>query len=76
VHSRPVVALTNSTLYDELGEANVTGNIDDALDRARICLGLPTAERPAFPAPKPSGEVARETEHGERRKVPREERCS
>jgi sulfate permease, SulP family len=67
VHSQPVIALTNSAFYEELGEANLTGNLDDALDRARMYLGLPTAERPAFAAPT----VARESEHGERRRTPR-----
>jgi SulP family sulfate permease len=67
VHSQPVVALTNSEFYEELGEANVTGNLDEALDRARLYLGLSTAERPAFVTPT----VARETEHGERRRHPR-----
>jgi SulP family sulfate permease len=67
VHSQPVVALTNSEFYDELGEANVCGNLDDALNRARLYLGLSTAERPAFATPT----VARETPHGERRRTPR-----
>ena len=67
VHSQPVVALTNSGFYDELGEANVCGNLDDALNRARAYLGLSTAERPAFAEPT----VARETPHGERRRHPR-----
>src|SRR2546422_6126994 len=35
VHSQPVVALERSGLYDELGEENIHGNIDDALNRAR-----------------------------------------
>ncbi|MFN8651800.1 MAG: SulP family inorganic anion transporter [Gemmatimonadales bacterium] len=64
VHSQPVKALTESRLYDELGEENVCGNIDDALNRARHLLGMPTEERPIFARPT----VARETEHGERRK--------
>jgi SulP family sulfate permease len=67
VHSQPVVALSNSAFYSELGESNVTGNLDDALNRARVYLGLPTAERPAFAQPV----VARETAHGERRSRPR-----
>ena len=62
-----MVALTNSGFYEELGEANVTGNLDDALDRARTYLGLPTAERPAFVV----ASVARESAHGERRRTPR-----
>jgi SulP family sulfate permease len=67
VHSQPMVALTNSGFYEELGEANVTGNLDDALNRARTYLGLPTAERPAFV----EASVARESAHGERRRTPR-----
>jgi SulP family sulfate permease len=67
VHSQPVVALTNSAFYEELGEANVCGNLDDALNRARLYLGLSTAERPTFAVPT----VARETPHGERRRHPR-----
>jgi sulfate permease, SulP family len=67
VHSQPVVALTNSAFFEELGEANLLGNLDDAPDRARVYLGLPTAERPAFVEPT----VTRESPHGERRKRPR-----
>ncbi len=67
VHSQPVIALTNSAFFEELGEANLLGNLDDALNRARTYLGLPTAERPAFVEPT----VARESPHGERRKRPR-----
>lgn len=67
VHSQPVIALTNSAFFEELGEANLLGNLDDALNRARLYLGLPTAERPAFVEPT----VARESPHGERRKRPR-----
>ncbi len=51
VHSQPVIALTRSAFYEELGEDNLTGTLDDALDRARMYLGLPTAERPAFLSP-------------------------
>lgn len=67
VHSQPVMALTRSEFYEELGEDNVTGNLDDALDRARMYLGLPTEERPAFI----EATVARESDHGERRRRPR-----
>jgi SulP family sulfate permease len=56
VHAQVVVALERSGLYDELGEDNVTGNVDDALNRARTHLGLPEVERPAFATPT----VARE----------------
>lgn len=56
VHAQPVVALERSGLYDELGEVNVHGNIDDALNRAREHLGLPQLAAPAFATPT----VARE----------------
>jgi len=56
VHAQPVVALERSGFYYEIGEENVTGNIDDALNRAREHLGLATVPRPAFATPT----VARE----------------
>jgi SulP family sulfate permease len=51
VHAQPIVALERSGLYDELGEENIHGNIDDALNRARAHLGLPPEPRPAFAEP-------------------------
>jgi SulP family sulfate permease len=57
VHAQPVVALERSGMYDALGEQNIHGNIDDALNRAREHLGLPPAARPAFATPT----VARES---------------
>src|SRR5258706_193937 len=56
VHAQPVVALERSGLYDELGEENIHGNIDDALNRAPEHLGLPLLTPPAFATPT----VARE----------------
>jgi SulP family sulfate permease len=60
VHAQPVVALVQSGTRDELGEANVLGNLDDALNRAREHLGLPLLPRPPFATPT----VARETPPG------------
>jgi SulP family sulfate permease len=57
VHAQPVVALERAGMYDELGEENIHGNIDDALNRARAHLGLPLAAKPVFATPT----VARET---------------
>ncbi len=51
VHAQPIVALERSGFYYEIGEENVTGNIDDALNRARAHLGLPPVARPAFATP-------------------------
>ena len=57
VHAQPVVALERSGVYDELGEENIHGNLDDALNRARGYLGLPVEPRPVFATPT----VARES---------------
>ena len=57
VHAQPMIALGRSELLDELGDANLFGNLDDALNRARTHLGLPVVARPAYAAPT----VARET---------------
>jgi len=57
VHAQPVVALERSGLYDELGEENIHGNIDDALNRARQHLGLEPVQPPADATPT----VARES---------------
>jgi SulP family sulfate permease len=57
VHAQPVVALERSGFYDELGEENIHGNIDDALNRARQHLGLEPVQRPVYATPT----VARES---------------
>jgi SulP family sulfate permease len=57
VHAQPVVALVQSGAQAEIGEENVYGNLDDALNRAREYLGLPKVARPGFATPT----VARET---------------
>ncbi len=45
VHMQPLVALTGSPILDEIGQENLFGNLDDALNRARELLGV-AAERP------------------------------
>ncbi len=45
VHAQPLFALQQFGLYDEIGEENMFGNIDDALDHAREILGLPKQGR-------------------------------
>lgn len=47
VHAQPLVAMQQSGLLDRLGEDNALTNIDEALNRARVILGLPTVPRPA-----------------------------
>jgi SulP family sulfate permease len=60
VHAQPVVALERSGMYDALGEDNIHGNIDDALNRARAHLGLPAVAPPSGATPT----VARESLSG------------
>jgi SulP family sulfate permease len=62
VHAQPLIAMERSGMLDELGEAQVFGNLDDALNRARVHLGQPEQARPVYAAPtvaRESGEVAR-----------------
>ena len=47
VHTQPLMALAQAKFIGKIGEENVHGNIDDALDRAREILGLPKQGRPA-----------------------------
>jgi SulP family sulfate permease len=51
VHMQPLVALTGSAVLVDVGAENVFGNLDDALNRARVVLGLP-------PVPPPAGTTA------------------
>lgn len=46
VHAQPLITIEQSGLYYEIGEENIFGNIDDALNRARDILGLPRVPRP------------------------------
>jgi SulP family sulfate permease len=57
VHTQPLVAIGRSKVLDDIGEENLFGNIDDALNRARALIGLEPVERPEFAVPT----VARET---------------
>ncbi|HJQ12871.1 MAG TPA: sulfate permease [Gemmatimonadaceae bacterium] len=58
VHAQPMFALARSDMVDEIGEENIFGNIDDALNRARAHLGLIQLARPERATPT----VAREAE--------------
>lgn len=57
VHTQPLFAIERSGLWNLIGEENIFGNIDDALNRAREILGLPKVARPVPFVPV----VARET---------------
>jgi SulP family sulfate permease len=57
VHAQPLIALGRSALLDEIGENNIFGNVDDALNVARKHLGLPQQPAPDYAVPT----VARET---------------
>jgi SulP family sulfate permease len=47
VHAQPLLALGRSYLLDDIGDENIFGNIDDALNRARTHLGLEAVTAPA-----------------------------
>ena len=57
VHAQPLVALGRAFLLDEIGDDNIFGNVDDALNRARRELGLAEQPAPLFATPT----VRRET---------------
>jgi sulfate permease, SulP family len=60
VHAQPLVALGRSGVLDEIGDDQVFGNVDDALNRGRRHLGLPEEA----PPPSATPTVARETPAG------------
>jgi SulP family sulfate permease len=56
VHAQPMFALAKYGLLDRVGEENLFGNVDDALNRAREIEGVARQEKPSGAIP----EVARE----------------
>lgn len=46
VHSQPLFAMQRAGFFDRIGEENVFGNIDDALNRARDLVGVPQEKAP------------------------------
>jgi SulP family sulfate permease len=62
VHMQPLVALTGSPILEEIGDENLFGNLDDALNRARRFLG--EAEEPPpdlFTSVQPQNPIPRST---------------
>jgi len=51
VHAQPMMALARSGLLDRIGDDNLFGNLDDALNRAREHLGLPPRPKPDWAEP-------------------------
>ncbi len=51
VHAQPLIAMERSGLLDQIGEDNVFGNIDDALDHARHLIGMSSQGRLPFAVP-------------------------
>ena len=45
LHSQPMATIRRTGIEDVIGQENLLASIDDALDRARAYLGLPTGER-------------------------------
>src|SRR3954466_8467463 len=65
VHAQPMFALARSDMLAEIGENNLFGNLDDALDKSREYLGLPAEPHP----PEATPTVARETPSGSATKI-------
>ncbi len=59
VHAQPLVLLERSGLLEKIGEENLFGNIDAALNRARELVGLPPLRptRPLVPVVRREGAV-------------------
>jgi SulP family sulfate permease len=57
IHTQPLIALGKSAVLEEIGDENIFGNLDDALNHARRHLGLAEVARPEFALPT----VKRET---------------
>ena len=51
VHMQPLVALTGSAALEDIGQENLFGNLDDALQRARQIVGAPQEPRPSGATP-------------------------
>ncbi len=51
VHAQPMMAMGRSGLLDEVGDDQIFGNVDDALNRARRELGLPPEPPPQSAEP-------------------------
>lgn len=51
VHSQPLIALERCGLLEQIGQENVFGNVDDALNRAREILGLGQVAAPLQAVP-------------------------
>jgi len=69
VHAQPMFALVNSDTLEQIGEDNLFGNVDDALNRARDLLGLSRVAAPRQATPT----VAREALQGDRERGRRTE---
>ena len=59
VHTQPLFALERYGLLEEIGEKNIFGNIDDALNRARALRGLEPVEAPGPFVPTVAREESR-----------------
>jgi len=57
VHSQPLIIFERTGFLDDVGRDNFLGNIDDALDKARVHLGLPTTDRPGNFVPTVAREI-------------------
>lgn len=60
LHAQPLFAVDQAGLLEEIGEDNIFGNIDDALNHARKTLGLPQVSSPGPFVPTVKREMDKE----------------
>ncbi|HTK81763.1 MAG TPA: SulP family inorganic anion transporter [Bacteroidota bacterium] len=60
IHTQPLYAIAQSKMFYEIGEENIFGNVDDALDRAREIVGLPRIGRSGKFVPTVAREMGKE----------------
>ena len=58
VHAQPLMAMGRAGLLDDIGDDNIFGHVDDALNRARTHLGLPIVPKPENATPTVKRESA------------------
>jgi SulP family sulfate permease len=58
VHAQPLFAFVQTGFDEVVGSENMLGNIDDALDRARMIVGLPPVSKPEDAEPEVTRERA------------------
>jgi len=57
IHTQPLMQVINSGFLDTMGEANVFGNLDDALEKVHLDLNIPYKKNDSNFAPTVTREI-------------------